>query len=294
MRGRNRYIALVAFAAISLSGCVFGDDGSSQYSNPTLFMSHVDENQYVWVRSSKIQTGSIKDYDLLIRDAILDAGPFESVSSVAPTTDRYIVYHLLLANSTIGPHYSDLLLYDDGSMQINYQKGLLGSLKTFSFKMDADKASKVNDKTEARINEVFEAARTAKEQVKDKVNIEQFIFEVGQRKTVPTTVFDTETNYSFCDDGTILNEIKKADFQSRDEFEAQKTSLVYNADWLVGPGDEWTLTFSYPAIKAKLSYRYKDRFQETYSYSVYYKLSSADGNAIYSKALEAAKAATPA
>lgn len=150
-----------AFLALPmlLTSCVFKDDGWKEYETPELFLAHAVVHSYITVTSSKMDF-EVMDYDLNIRDAILEMKEFTSVKNIDNKSDHYITYKILISLATSGPNYSNMYIYDDGNMQIDY-KASLGSLHSFYYTFDSTKAPSLVDKIEQQIEENIEKEQSS-------------------------------------------------------------------------------------------------------------------------------------
>ena len=152
MEGTFKKTALVATLSFALSSCIWSSDAWKDYCTPELFLSHSSVHSYVTV-SSSAKEGEILDYELYIKSEILKAGPFESVNSFSSTSDRYIAYEMLLSLATSGPNYTNMYIYDNGNLKIDFKQSL-GSLRSFYFTFDSKKASALVDTIDQRIEKI--------------------------------------------------------------------------------------------------------------------------------------------
>ena len=146
--------SMLLLTSVSLSACIFSDDGYKEYQTPELFLSQGQGGYQCSVKSSRIDTGStmIYDTDLEVRDYINNyLGQYETISKPKANSDRYIIYRILISHATTGPNYSEMTIYDNGSMKIDY-KSSLGPHHYFYYSMNNEKASAINDYAEAFIN----------------------------------------------------------------------------------------------------------------------------------------------
>ena len=84
------------------------------------------------------------DCNLEVKNAILEAAPFNETNKTSSSEERYFTYHILRSHSTVGPNYCAMTIYDDGLMVIDY-KSALGPHQYAYFVMDDDKATSIID-----------------------------------------------------------------------------------------------------------------------------------------------------
>ena len=135
-----------------LSGCTW-DEGWKDYNTPELFLSHAQVHPYVTVTSSEIPDAKVQDYDLLIQKAMLEC-EYTASSKVTPTTEHHFSYNILISPSTAGPNHSEMHVYADGAVRIDY-KSALGSPHSFYFSLAPSSASGLNSFVERRIQEIL-------------------------------------------------------------------------------------------------------------------------------------------
>ena len=133
-----------------LSGCTW-DEGWKDYNTPELFLSHAQVHPYVTVTSSEIPDAKVQDYDLLIQKAMLEC-EYTASSKVSPTTEHHFSYNILISPSTAGPNHSEMHVYADGAVRIDY-KSALGSPHSFYFSLAPSSAAGLNAFVEHRIQE---------------------------------------------------------------------------------------------------------------------------------------------
>lgn len=133
-----------------LSGCTW-DEGWKDYNTPELFLSHAQVHPYVTVTSSEIPDAKVQDYDLLIQKAMLEC-EYTASSKVTPTTEHHFSYNILLSLSTAGPNHTEMHVYADGAVRIDY-KSALGSPHAFYYSMAPSSAAGLNAFVERRIQE---------------------------------------------------------------------------------------------------------------------------------------------
>lgn len=205
-------ILLVTLAAslLGLSSC-FGPDHSEEYATPELFLSHITTTHpYITVKSTEVDCDAKQDYDLVIKDEILKVKEFKSASSISPATERHLSYMFLRSHSTAGPNYSNMYIYADGSLQIDY-KAALGSLKSFYFTFDATEALALNAFVEERLKAVDQAEKAADEEGEASTNVENFCTLVTDMNRVGGSCYYEQVFHGFRDDGKLLDLIDSVD-----------------------------------------------------------------------------------
>lgn len=146
-------LSLIMLLLIFMIACKFSckDDGWKEYYTPELFLSNSMDYHNVTVKSSNIE-GGVQDKELIIKDYILEVGSFESIKKNETKSSRFITYHILISNATTGPNYSNMIIYDDGFIEIEY-KASLGKHHYFYYSFDSSMASTLFDKIENQIRE---------------------------------------------------------------------------------------------------------------------------------------------
>lgn len=276
------------FVALSLSSCSFfnNKDWVEKYGTPELFLDCVViENSSIRMYNEEI--GEDYDYEYEVKDALLNAGPFEKTSKKRKVSEKYFTYYHLISPANSGPNYCQMSIYDDGYIKIDH-KSSLGSHQYAYLTMDAQKASEIVDFTFSKI-ENNRRIRSNDEQVaKEKATIEAFIQTMRSKSSSTRCQYSTKKNETFVDsyfydDGNLLSLIENVQYTPITDVNCDYDALVYNDDGL-RTGLEYRLDSK--GIQASVEYRYINSLNEHRAVETFYSLNYASGFAI----LEEAKA----
>ena len=278
--------------SICLTGCFNSNDTLEKYKTPELFLSHsIEPDNYITIYSSKDSSKKTLDYNLDIKNAILDAGPFTNTSSFKPNTDRYFTYDILRSLSTAGPNECKMRIYDDGYISI-YAKDALANASYSYYTMDNEKAYSLNDFVEEKILDAENAKKEAEEQAKVEGTIDNFFIEMEKRSSITIMYWPGDTFFSddYHDNGELLAVLKQAAYTPCERLDIGSRVLSYN-DQRHDYGDDyltWRYELSKDNTKVELTYEYKDRNNQSYVYYFYYTIEESQGIAIINKASEVA------
>ena len=273
----------------SLSGCIsFADDGWKKYNTPELFLSHSQVHDYVTVETTDVD-GKVLDYDFKIRDLILGVDNYETISKKSTKSNRFISYKILISHSTAGPNYSNMYIYDDGCLQIDY-KSALGRKRSFYYSFDSSKAFSLVDSIENRINEIIEAENEDLEKAIVSGSMNNFITAIEEAEVVPVRCWEDKNTYNFYDDNELLDIIKTIDLERSNDTTNYGQILLYNTDF-TGEASlkEWHLDLLKNFEFIEIYYAYKNRFDYPKTSLTRYSLDAQKGRELHQKALEMAK-----
>lgn len=285
---RNSSFILAIASGLVLSGCIFNlDDGSKEYQTPELFMSHVVTHHGITILSSEVEEDAL-DYELKVKDAILSAAPFESVTTFQPTTERHVSYKFLRSHSTAGPNYANMYIYSDGALRIDY-KAALASEKSFYFTINPEKAANLNDFVGKRIVEIKETLKSAKQQAKESAGIASFVDAMKTLKDIPMIVRDpsTKNGYDCFDDGTVCDLIQATSHTPIEQAPQGDRALIFNySSYVNSQYSGWQYFISGDYKNAGITKTYKNPYGDEDDVALYYAISEADGRKIFERAFE--------
>lgn len=144
----------------SQSGCMFSfADTSVEYKTPELFLEKVVMENATKLYSSAYEIPEsqyVEDTEFTIKDAILEAKPFEEIKKFKKNESiRFSTYYQLISNATSGPNYAQMFIYDDGKIIVDH-KASLASHKYYYYSFDEKKAVELNDLILKKISDKFE------------------------------------------------------------------------------------------------------------------------------------------
>lgn len=288
MKKRSALLLLsLLFVAFASSGC-FGssDEDWKEYRTPELFLDHSMVHAYVTVESTEIE-GSIQDYGLEVKKTILDAAPFQEVGSISPAKKRHVSYNMLFSHSTAGPNYSNMHIYEDGYLQIDYKKAL-GPLRSFYFTFDP--STKLVDNVERRISTVLAGIEEDAEKARSEGIVQNMVAALIDESTVPVWCTDGSKQYDYLDDGSLLSVIASTSFTPKDALVTNPV-FIYNGGRSYLPSrDGWSLGLAGDHETAAVNYRFTHRYGGVDTVIIGYSLAKADGENLLSKAIEAGMA----
>lgn len=272
-------------AALALTGC-FSSDGWRKYYTPELFLEHARVHPYVKVASSSKES-SIMDYELKIKDVVLEAAPFTMTNKISPKSERYFTYRILISPSTAGPNYAEMRVWSDGHVQVDY-KAALARLESFFYTFDADKAAAVTDYVDTRIDEVVLALEEDAGKARKSASIENFLLEAEDATYCNVKLRHEKVLYEFDDDGRLLDLLGQMNFTPLGEAADYYDILTYHLEPLPDAFAEWYLCLNQDFGRVSIVCSYENRFGEEDSIRFSYAIDKVAGQAFYEEAVNLA------
>ena len=149
MKTKLLFIPLM-IPALLMTGCLPSTSFLKENDTPEKFLNSFDENWIFYLSSTEIPETRVRDYDCVVKNAILLVDDFERARGVNPQSFRSFEYYVLESNSTAGPNFKTMTIYDDGSLIIMC-KSALGQPSYAYYTFDKVKAAALNDLAEAQI-----------------------------------------------------------------------------------------------------------------------------------------------
>ena len=287
MKSRLLFIPIAAIA-LSMTGCIFDDnEWRKEYGTPELFLSQVVGDYH----SETLLLGEEsygEDNNYEIRDALIEAGPYEARNNKDEGTGRCFTYQAYWQPATTGPNYCLMDVWDNGYLRITHKRSI-GFKQYVYFTMDETKATSINTLVREKIEREKQIAEEARAQALIDGAIDNFIAEMEKKTEIGCVVTDKDDDfiysYFFKDTGDILDLIKTATF-SPSETEAtyfgyEKLTYNYGEDWLFIIGSH-----NVPYIE----YKYTDSVGRKEMICIPYSIPEAELNAMLARALEIGKA----
>ena len=278
-------------SVLSLTGCIDDDDGRwDEYNTPELFLSHAIVHHYITVESSDVE-GEILDYDLYIKDAILDNHEFKKVSYFRPTGSSYIIYNMIFSYSIHGVNYANMSIYRDGSLRIECKTAFTGR-RYFCYKFDSGEANTLIDTINSRITLVKSIEDNDDATAKENGSISNFLSTLENTDyVVPIYVRDGYDIYRYTDSNrTLLNALKDIEFtliEQQTPFYYE--TLLYNLNYEDDPSvSGWYLELGYTFDLVEIIFDYTNSFNYQTATTIWYSIDSSVGESLYNLALEIA------
>lgn len=273
--------------SLPLSSCIFdfSDDGWKKYYTPELFLEHAKVHQYVTVHSTEVDAPGVLDYDFEVKNAILDAAPFESISTAGEKSARFLSYEILRSHATSGPNYSNMYVYDNGLLQIDF-KASLGSLHSFYYKFDEAKAKALNAFGENRIRQSIAEEEADLAKAKEDGSIWNLLVAIEGASVIPVWCWKDRVLHECYDDGRLLNVLKNTTFEPLSSATSFNAALIYNT----GNGGnsptvrDWYFNLSADLAHINVIYFYRNRHGLSQETAIPYSLDSRQGQAIINTA----------
>ena len=288
-------ISYVALMSLSVTGC---DNWENTYGTPEKFLKAVGNS----ITGSSIsvnddfRSSSVRDYNLEIKTALSKAGPFTKIEQDKSSANKHFLYVKQYKNGLVGltaAKYCIMSVYADGFIKIDYQD--TKDDKYAYFTMNATKASEINDLVVTKI----ERDQLAKDEDKAKAYqegiIENFFIEMDKKSSAKVRSIYTESNGNylnkvFADRGELLTMMEEISYTRTSEPAPDvEYGLIYNVS---SKGDnywQWSFNLYANGTYVRIYYGTKNRFDESQTVYLNYKIDASEGKALIKKAYEMAK-----
>ena len=294
---RTLLATFIVLVPLALSSC--GPRGGwKDFNTPARFLKMAEKypRDCTLSTSGDFKSSSDPDYNLEVKKALLEAGPFTKTEQTSSDADRVFTYANRYYDGHIGlaaARYCLMSVYDDGFIKITYQD--TKEDKYAYFTMDEAKASEINDFVIAKIARDREAVMEDKTKAYQEATVDNFLAEMDKKSSVKAVAYYTDSNdnyfvKNFDDKGTLLKMMKEVEYtKTSDPAPDSEYALVYNSATKGDNYFEWTYCLYNTGDYVRVYYGNTNRFD--YSQTIYlsYKIDATKGKEIINKAIALSK-----